>query len=74
MDNMHQLSLDILDIPDDVIMTGTLFAKHIPWPEGRPSSQWGVTCTLMIDDEQGKQQEDLDSSCRQQQGEHQGDR
>ncbi|QCD78437.1 hypothetical protein DEO72_LG1g2070 [Vigna unguiculata] len=27
---------------------GTQFEEYIPWPEGRPASQWGVMCLMMM--------------------------
>jgi len=55
MDNTQQLSLGIPDFLGDALMTSTKFEAHIPWLEGRPTSQWGDN--VPVDDEDEEKQE-----------------
>jgi len=48
MDNLHKLSLAVLDTLDDYLMTSAHFDEYISWPRGRPKYQWGVVLLLTL--------------------------
>jgi len=70
IDSMHHLSLGVPDFPDDLIMTGAQFEARIPWPVGRPESQWGGGTIAADDDPDAEEggQEDPDAEEEEQGG------